>query len=257
MKNNYKNYKIIKYLVFSIIILIIIIILISIYGLKGIFYLIKNANYTAVASIVSIIALIYTIIKSKKEQTKIIESLIRSDNQIKFEKELYNILDTYNMLIIDISLLKIEFDRKNNNNFILPECISNWTDCTIKYSYLLDDMETKMYYLYKYNSFPNHYMYDKLVKDIQGINQSLKIELTNYSKLSTKASNINLKYSMYCQDKTIDFEAISNECKDIIFEAKNIIIEISNIINNKKSIIYDEALECIKERELIIKENEI
>lgn len=252
-KNNQVNIVLILSLTFS----IFIIVLLSIFGLKNIMKVICNFNFTAITSIVSVIALISTIIYNRKLQNKNIEASIRSTNQLEFEKELYNILDTYNKLLIDMCLLKLDFDN-SNKNLIMRECISSWNDCTTRYQYLLDDMEHKIYYFYKYYNAFNHDELDKLIKDIQGLNQSIKLELIDYSKLSMKAHKINEKFTKL--DKILDsnerqneINSIFTECEEIIKDSNSIVTIISNLILSKKNIIYTGALNSIKEREKLIK----
>ena len=156
-----------------------------------------------------------------------------------------------------MSLLKIDFDS-SNKNLIIKEYIVSWNDCTIRYQFLLDDMEHKIYYFYKYYNDFNHNELDKLIKDIQGLNQSIKLELNNYSKLSTKAYKINEEFTKidYRNNSTAEQDKIDDifkKCEELIKESNSIVIIISNLILNKKFIIYTEALNSIREREELMK----
>ena len=250
--------KINYFLVILLIIFSIIILLLCLFGFDSIIKTIKGFNYSFITSIVSILALIITIINNRKYQNQNIEAIIRSNNQIEFEKELYNILNIYNQLAVDMSLLKVDTEISPNNTIIMKECISSWNDCTIKYQYLLDDIEHKIFYFYKYYNDFEHTELDKLIKDIQGLNQSLKLKLAEYSKLSVKAYEINGKFSkancLADYDKKMEsLDNVFDDIKVIIHDSADIIMCISNLIMNKKNVIYTEALNCIKERERLIK----
>lgn len=257
MKITKSRCKINAILLTSLVFSIIVIVLLCIFGIRNIIAFLKCFDYTALAAIVSIIALIVTIVINSKNQSKSIEATIRSNNQLEFEKGLYNILDIYNQLVLDMSLLKIDIDSYQND-LIQKECIYSWNDCTTKYIFLLDDIEHRIYYLYKYYNSFEHNELDKLIKDIKGLNQSLKLKLIDYSNLSVRASKVNGEYAKINNNSvqgnlnsTID--DIFNDIQEIINDQKNIINIISNLILNNKNMIYTEALNCIKEREELIK----
>lgn len=245
-------------LVILLIIFLIIIILLCSFGFDAIVKTIKGFDYSFVTSLVSILALIFAIINNYKNQNQNIVAAIRSNNQIEFEKELYNILNIYNQLAVDMSLLKVDIEGSSNNIIIMRECISSWNDCTTRYHYLLDDIEHKIFYFYKYYNDFEHTELDKLIKDIQGLNQSLKLKLSDYSKLSVKAYEINGKFAkancLADYDKKMEsIDDVFDDVKVIIRDSTDIIVCISNLIMNKKEVIYNGALNCIKERERLIK----
>ena len=238
---------------------IIIIILLCIFGLKNIIAFLKLIDYSALTAIVPIIAVIVTIIISEKNQKETIEATIKSNNQLAFENELYDILNIYNQLITDLSLLRIDWERPGDNNLIKRESIISWGDCTKKYKYLLADMEHRIYYHYKYYDNIKHDELDKLLKDIQGLNKSIEIKLDEYSKLAIPAYEINTENTKILYKKDMEDEKIAkinelyDKAKNIVNESSNIVLYISKLILDNKKMIYYEALSCIKERERIIK----
>lgn len=253
-----KNKCKINTLLVLLVISIIIIILLCIFGLKNIIAFLKLIDYSALTAIVSIIAVIVTIIISEKNQKETIEATIKSNNQLAFENELYDILNIYNQLITDLSLLRIDWERPGDNNLIKRESIISWGDCTKKYRYLLADMEHRIYYHYKYYDNIKHDELDKLLKDIQGLNKSIEIKLDEYSKLAIPAYEINTEnteafYMDNKDEKIAKINELYKKAEKIINESSDIVLYISKLILDNKKMIYYEALSCIKEREKIIK----
>lgn len=238
-----------------IIILLILLCFISIFGFgKVIDFIFNDVNYTAIASISSVVVVIITIISDRKEKFKLIRSNIDSANQLEFERKLFDTLCIYDDLIRELCSFRLEFvGAIDKNSYISRDTISNWYDLSNKYLYLLLEMKLKIEYLYNTNKY-SHNELDKLLKDIEDVNSSLNIKLIDFQKLSIDAININgqhfnIQFKSNDAEKMNTINDLYNKANDLINNISDFNNSISSIINNKKNLIYEEAQKAISERE--------
>lgn len=256
--NNRKKYRNMILLLLSLLIVsIVLIILLSMFGFKRIVKSILGLNYTMVTSVTSIIAIIVTIILNQKDKNKTLEANIRAQSQIEFKQKLYDVLSLYDQLLSDVSLLRLDFNDNNSPDLSLisEKSITNQNNCIYKYQFLLNDMEFKIFYYHNYRNC-EHNELDKLLRDIQGLNQALILELDHYADLSSDIRSINSKYINYKKElrrSIYYFPFDFSDYEKVVRKTNDIIKNIGNLISNKKLILYEEALKCIEEREIIMK----
>ena len=258
MKN--KNTKLIIILSTIIFILITLLIIVSVFGFKRILDFISNLDYAVVTAVISLVTALYTIIHDRKESKKSIDSAIKSQNQIEFENRLYDVLNIYDQLLYDISSLRMEYTNVtiDENYLIKSESIDNHVNCITKYYFLLNDVEYKIKYYYKLHN-QIHNEYDIFITEIKGLNQLLLLELDHYVDLAPKMRKVNNDYFNYkyehMQNPTNPFAFDFKDVNSIVDESNKIVKNIGDIISSKKQLLYDEALKCIMEREIVLKNN--
>lgn len=251
MKKNKNN----LFCLFVFIILLILLCFISVFGFtKVVNFIVNDINYTAVASISSVVAVIITIMLDRKEKYKLIKSNLDSANQLEFERKLLDTLCIYDDLIRELCSFRLEFVGSiDNNSYISRDTISYWNDLSNKYLYLLPEMKLRIEYLYNTSKY-SHNELDKLLKDIEDVNSSLTIKLIDFQKLSIDAININSQHHNNQFELNNDLkikmiEELYNKASVLINNITDFNCSISSIINKKKNLIYEEARKAISERE--------
>lgn len=235
-----------------ILMIFLVLLFIFIFGLS-IFIIIKyniKVDYTALATIVSIMALLYTIIKDRKETKKLIDYNIRINNQIEFENKLYETINIYNNLIRDISSINIKFIKNSEYEYIDDNLSDKINNIACNYTFELLGMKNKIIYFYKYKDIS---MINKLLMDIDNINQLLSIDLASLAALRGEISDINYLFAKvkYENDYNGKEKIINNTHKKVVKFNKTLFEITKNInktINDNYNLILNDAIECINKR---------
>lgn len=222
----------------------------------SIFLIVKfkiKVNFTALATVVSIVALLYTIIKDRKETKKLIDYNIRINNQLEFENKLYEVINVYNKLIRDINGISIKFIRNSDYEYIDDNLSDRINTIACNYTFELIGMKNKILYFYKYK---DKSIINKLLDDIDNTNQLLNIDLARLATLRGDISNINYLFSSVKYEK--DFKnkkkVINNTHKETLKLNKSLFEIANNInktINDNYNLILNDAMECIEMRKNI------
>ncbi len=235
-----------------ILMIFLVLLFIFIFGLS-IFIIIKyniKVDYTALATIISIIALLYTIIKDRKETKKLIDYNIKINNQLEFENKLYETINIYNNLIRDISSINIKFIKNSEYEYIDDNLSDKINNIACNYTFELLGMKNKIIYFYKYKDIS---MINKLLMDIDNINQLLSIDLASLAALRGEISDINYLFAKvkYENDYNGKEKIINNTHKKVVKFNKSLFEIIKNInktINDNYNLILNDAIECINKR---------
>lgn len=207
--------------------------------------LFKNVNWI---TWFTFITLIYTIFRDSNERNKSIESATLSNNQLEFEKRLYDVLNVYNELISESSVMFFDTSLTANKIMIPLSTTFKFKDMPIKYRLKFSKMKDDIYYFYREVE-SVHPVLDNLINDIESLNKKLMIELKKYMNLAIKS--IELSKDSIDEMKKIELY------KELNSERTSINSNILNLINDNKESIYNNARLCIRERMRIIKEKGI
>jgi hypothetical protein len=238
MKNN--NNKNLIYILTGVIILLLIIIFLFLTKPDNMFDFFSSINYHALTTVVTIIALIYTIHDDRMEKNETIESFIEVSNQIEFEKTLYDCISSYDKLLEDFSCTNFDF-ASSVKDYISYDSITKFQNISYSYSFIFKSMTDKMRFFYKKND-SKRPCFDKLVKDIDALNTTLIEELKQCNDIVILAYEVNKEALGKDKEKLTEMVTTLNKNRAQIY------FDIASNINKHKQTLYKAAQDCIDER---------
>ena len=239
MKNKSDNKSLI-YILIGIIIVLVFILFLLVAKPKDMVDFFLSINYHALTTVVTIIALIYTIHDDRMEKNETIESFVKVSNQVEFENTLYDCISSYDKLLEDFSCTTFDF-ASSVKDYISYDSITKFQNISYSYSFIFKSMPDKIRFFYKKNE-TDIPCFDKLIKDIETLNTTIIEELKKCNDVVILAYEVNKEALGKNKEKLTEMVTTLNKNRAQIY------YDIASNINKHKQTLYKDAQDCISER---------